>query len=158
MENACLALRSFLLKEVNAHLKEREGDGVRLPQIGEPSCVIGVIDPLKAAGDTLCAILPLELSAEDGYMTGEARQTLSATVAFWCRGAGYGELLRRMARYADCFLSCLEKDPSLGKRVLDARAVKVGYDCDCGAADRQACACEIELEIELEEDYPCRHS
>ena len=50
MENACLALRSFLLNEVNAHLKEREGDGVRLPQIGEPSCAIGVIDPLRLRG------------------------------------------------------------------------------------------------------------
>ena len=158
MERSCNALRDFILKEVNARLREWEGDGVEMPPLDGRSCAVGVIDPLKTAGETLCAVLPIELACEAGYITGEARQTLSCAVAFWCRGAQYGELVARMGRYADCFLSCLEKDPSLGGRAMDARATKVGYDCDCGTADRQACACEIELEIRLEEDYSCRRS
>ena len=157
MESACLALRGFVLDEVNGALRRWEDDRVRLPQVPEPSCAVGVIDPLKAAGETLCAILPEELSCEAGYITGEARQTLSASVAFWCRGAAYWELVARMARYAQCFLSCLEKDPSLGGRVLDARALRVEYDCDCGAADRQAAACAIDMEIILEEGFGWRH-
>ena len=158
MLGACNALRSFILREVNAALKRWQGKDTRLPQVSELACVIGVIDPLKMAGDTLCAVLPESLTCEEGYICGAARGTLSCTVAFYCRGVGYAELISRMGRYAACFLSCLEKDPSLGKRVLDARALKVEYDCDCGVAERQAAACTIDIEIRLEEDFPCQHS
>ena len=153
MLNACNALRSFILKDVNAALKRWQ-----LPQVSELACVIGVIDPLKMAGDTLCAVLPESLACDEGYITGDARGTLSCTVAFYCRGAGYAELIFRMGSYAACFLSCLERDPSLGKRVLDARALKVEYDCDCGVAERQAAACSIDIEIRLEEDFLCQRN
>ena len=151
MEKPCLALREFVLADVNGALPLYEGGGVAMPRIEEASCRLGVIDPLKVAGDTLCAILPVEYAPDRGYISGAARGSLNCTVAFWCRNAPYEELLARMSRYASCFASCLEGDCSLDGALLSAKIAKIGYDCDCGTAERQAAACEIELQITYEE-------
>ena len=152
MERAIKALREFILQDVNAALRRWEDAEVSLPPLDELTCRFGVIDALKQAGDTLCAILPEELTCDEGFICGEARQTASCTVAFWCRGARYEELLLRISRYAACLVSCMERNATLGGRVALARAIKVSYDCDCGVAERQAAACEITVEVRLEED------
>ena len=152
MERVFQAIKGFVLKDVNAALPRFEDADTRLPPLTEQSVRFGAIDPLKTAGDTLCAVLPQSLDFEDGYVCGERRATAAVTVAFWCRGAKYEELASRMARYLECFAACLALNPSLGGRVRDCAATRAEFDWDCGVADRQATACLIDLSIRIEEE------
>lgn len=151
MEEAYDALKELILKDVNARLPGFETEGVELPPLSGRAVCFGVVDPLKAAGETLCAIWPEEAALEDGYITGEGRASLSVTVSFYCRGALYEELMLRADRYAKCFLSCLGGNPSLGGKARDVRPTRVAYYPDCGTVERQAAGAEIELTLYMED-------
>lgn len=152
MERIFQALKAFILHDVNARLPGIEDSAARLPLLAEQAVCFGAVDPLKTAGDTLCAILPESLEMEDGCISGAVRATANVTVAFWCRGAGYKELVMRMARYLEGFVTCLTYNPSLGGAVRDCEIRRAEFDWDCGVADRQATAVLIELSIKIEEE------
>ena len=152
MERVFRALRGFVLNDVNRALPQFEDDEARLPALTEQGVRFGAIDPVKTAGDILCSILPESLEMEDGYIAGGNRATAIVTVAFWCRGARYEELVMRAIRCLECFFACLAYNPSLGGAVRDCEIRRAEFDWDCGAADRQATAALIEISIKIEED------
>ena len=156
MERAFDALRRFILREVNAALPLYEDGRASLPLLSERTALFGVVDPLKAAGDTLCAIYPESLEELGGQVSGEGLASVSVTVTFLCRGAPHEELLRRACRYAACFRACVAADGSLGGAARDSSAKRVNFLPDCGVADRQAAASEIEMSITFEEERKCQ--
>lgn len=152
MEEAYKALKAFILSIVNAALPSYESEGVSLPLLTEETTRFGVVDPLKIAGETLCAILPESVEFDGGYISGEGTADYSVIVAFFCRQAAYPTLLARADRYARCFRECLKKDTALEGRAINSEIGRIEFDPDCGIADRQAAACEIEMTITFRED------
>lgn len=152
MERAFSALRRFILSNVNPALPFYEDAETAMPQVSDCDISFGTTDAMKGAGATLCSIWPESLDAGEGDIAGAALLEAQVTVTFFCRGAGYPEILRRACRYAACFRHELRRDWSLGGMASDSEIRSVRFYPDCGAAERQAAACEIEMTIALEEN------
>ena len=152
MEGLFIAIKDFILNQLNSVLPEYEDTKTTLPVITEKQIVFGTIDPMKYPQDVVVSILPETQETGEGTISDEVTES-AFTVTFVCKGEKYDTLIKRMCRYATAFKKCVADEYTLDGCCDNSEIGIVKFYSDCGTVEKQMTAAEITLNIYNSEEY-----